>query len=89
MGMTAEFSPEFAEMLETALAGRGYFVDTAGSGAEAAGKFIRDGFDLVITDIQMPGTMSGNDLARTIRCSTFPFPSRFPCRPRWGRFPGC
>lgn len=50
--------------LETA----GYRVTMARSGDEAATVFAQDrGFDLLLTDIVMPGALQGNDLAQALR----------------------
>ncbi|MDY6792676.1 MAG: response regulator [Thermodesulfobacteriota bacterium] len=46
----------------------GYDVDTAGDGDEGIQKFDNDCFDLVITDICMPG-VDGNGVAKHIRDS--------------------
>lgn len=56
-------------MIETFLRIQGYGVETAADGTEAVRCMAGRGFDLVITDIQMPGEISGNDLARSIRLS--------------------
>ena len=46
----------------------GYEVVTASSGDEAAEKFASQGpFDLLLTDIVMPGKLQGSDLARKLR----------------------
>ncbi len=54
------------QLLRTKLCGCGFSVVTANSGIEAIHKLTRDSFDLVLTDIHMPG-LNGNILARYIR----------------------
>ncbi len=46
----------------------GYSVETAPNGRDGIDKFNRKNFDLVITDIRMPG-IDGNEVARRIRNS--------------------
>ncbi|RMG96981.1 MAG: sigma-54-dependent Fis family transcriptional regulator [Candidatus Dadabacteria bacterium] len=53
-------------ILEYNLAEEGYAVATAASGEEALEKLDRAAFDLVVTDIKMPG-MDGMDLLRRIK----------------------
>ncbi len=55
-------------ILAEELAESGHSVFEAGSGDEAA-RLSRNGqdFDLLVTDIQMPGTLDGAELARLIR----------------------
>lgn len=45
----------------------GFEVDTAGSGDEAINQFTEKPFDIVLTDLNMPG-MDGWSLARHIKC---------------------
>ncbi len=61
-------SPDVREMLERLLSGAGYDVTTAESAAAALGAASGWQFDLVISDIGMPGT-SGYNLARGLRAS--------------------
>jgi len=56
--------------LLAALSAMGYEAAAASSGAEALNVFLRNPFDLVITDLQMPG-MDGWTLASLIK-DTFP-----------------
>ena len=50
------------------LQGLGYAVTTVRNGAEALAALLADpGFDLLFTDVVMPGGMSGRDLAEQIR----------------------
>lgn len=57
-----------SEILSQALNRFGFSVDTAESGTEGIVKFDRKTFDLVITDIRMPG-VDGNGVVRHIRNS--------------------
>ena len=54
------------EMLEIFLGEYGYDVVSASNGQEAWSLFQKENFDLVLTDICMPG-MNGNDLANHIK----------------------
>ncbi|MBI5446733.1 MAG: sigma-54-dependent Fis family transcriptional regulator [Deltaproteobacteria bacterium] len=56
-------------ILEYNLSQEGYAVATAGSGEEALALLDRGRFDLVVTDIQMPG-MDGMDLLRRIKAGS-------------------
>jgi len=57
-----------ARMLYQALTKYGYNVETATGGQEGIKKFVEGQFDLVITDILIPG-LNGNEVARHIRNS--------------------
>jgi len=57
-----------ARMLFKALTKYGYNVETATGGQEGIKKFVEGHFDLVITDVLMPG-IDGNLVARNIRNS--------------------
>jgi len=54
------------EVLKIALASKGFQVKVAKSGPQACQMFDDQGFDLVLTDLKMPG-MSGIELLRQIR----------------------
>jgi len=59
--------PAVLRMLKMALTRQGCsHVDTAGEGEEALRKISRESYDLVITDIQMPG-YSGNEILFHVR----------------------
>ena len=58
--------PNLRRMLETLLAREGYEVAGAGSGDEALTRLAADAFDLVVTDLRMPG-MDGMELVSRIR----------------------
>lgn len=56
------------EMLQVTLGAAGYQVTPAASGDEAMTKYQEaSAFDLLITDIVMPGTLQGTGLARAVR----------------------
>ena len=57
---------QIRQMLENHLNGHGYGVETAASGVQAIGQMAAGDFDLMITDIEMPGGVSGNDLTQTL-----------------------
>ncbi len=52
---------EMRSLMKDALEGDGYEVDTAADGEEALGKAARKSFDLMITDVRMPG-LNGLDI---------------------------
>ena len=56
------------EMLQEAVGVFGYDVTTASHGAEALGLFLKEAFDLVMTDLMVPG-MSGWELAAQLRAA--------------------
>lgn len=58
--------PVVTKSCERVLTPEGYSVDCAYDGKDAVNKLSRNGYDLVITDIKMPG-MDGLDLIRWIR----------------------
>ena len=59
---------EILDVLERSLTLRGYAVDVALDGDAALGMFrAADGYDLVITDVMMPGRMQGPQLAAELR----------------------
>lgn len=55
------------EFLADALAMDGHEVERAADGVEALGIALRCAFDLMITDLRMPGALSGLDLLRKMR----------------------
>jgi DNA-binding response OmpR family regulator len=55
-------------MLKMGLEAYGYQVEIAANGKEGIDKFNKDHFDIVITDMQMPG-LDGKDVVRHIRNS--------------------
>ena len=58
--------PVILNLLKTVLRSKGFVVDTSSSGEDALGKVPEGGYDLILTDICMPGC-DGNHVARTIR----------------------
>jgi len=66
--LLAEDDPAVTRMLAARLERMGFQVVPAASGDEAARIFAADpGFDLLLTDIVMPGTLQGPGLARHLR----------------------
>ncbi len=66
--LVVEDEPELLELLVTSLSNAGYNVVAASSGDEAFDIFQRSpGFDLLLTDIVMPGTLQGTSLSRALR----------------------
>jgi CheY-like chemotaxis protein/class 3 adenylate cyclase len=64
--LVVDDAPRNVKLLADLLAGTGYEVVTAGSGAEALECIARERPDLVLLDVVMPG-MSGYDVCRAIR----------------------
>ena len=56
----------FRELIEGLLTGEGYEVQTASSGEEALHILEREDFDVVITDLVMPG-IDGTELVQTVK----------------------
>jgi signal transduction histidine kinase len=54
------------EILERALGGAGYIVEEAADGEEAIRALARGGFDVVISDVRMPG-LSGVEVLRAVK----------------------
>jgi class 3 adenylate cyclase/CheY-like chemotaxis protein len=64
--LAVDDKPENIRLLEAVLAPAGYEVVGAGSGQEALAKAREESFDMILTDVVMPG-MSGYELCRTLR----------------------
>jgi putative two-component system response regulator len=64
--LLAEDNPINLEIMKNQLASMGFAVETAANGLEAFAKYQSMSFDLVLTDIEMPG-MNGFRLAEAIR----------------------
>jgi len=58
--------PNVRSVLRDLLSGFGYLVNEASGGAEGVALFRRGGYDLVLTDLAMPG-MSGWNVADAVR----------------------
>ena len=57
--------PGICETLQSFLAGRGYEVDTTGSGHGALEAFKRKGYDVILLDLNLPG-MDGSEVLKKI-----------------------
>ena len=66
--MVVDDDPVVATSLDRVLTGKGYAVITAKDGEEALGKLRSEKYDLVYTDIRMPG-MSGLELAEHVKAN--------------------
>ena len=64
--LVLEDDPDLREMLATVLADEGYEVFTAGAGQEAVEMAARQPFDLLVTDVRMPG-VDGLEALRQVR----------------------
>lgn len=67
--LVVDDEPNICRLLSRYLTKIGYQVETAGSVAEALGLLRRDWFDLVLTDLRLPGA-SGLDLLVEVRART-------------------
>ena len=66
--LVVDDDPVVATSFDRVLSPKGYAVITATGGAEALDKLAREDYDVVYTDIKMPG-MSGIEVARQIKAS--------------------
>ena len=64
--LIAEDDEEMRALLKDSLLEEGFEFDSAGNGSEAIRKFVEKPFDLVITDIRMPG-LTGLDILPRIK----------------------
>jgi CheY-like chemotaxis protein len=71
--LAVDDEPEVAEVLELMLRQLGYEATVVNNGQEALDAFFSGGYDLVISDVYMPG-MSGQEVARAIKESTADVP---------------
>jgi CheY-like chemotaxis protein len=65
--LVVEDEPLLADVIKWALEEEGYEVEAAATGDEAAQTFTLRSFDLMITDIRMPGKIDGWALANVVR----------------------
>ncbi|HLB35101.1 MAG TPA: response regulator, partial [Gemmatimonadales bacterium] len=65
--LVVEDSPTQAQALGAALEAAGYEVGLAASGDEALQQLQPKGFDIVVSDIVMPGDVDGYELCRRIK----------------------
>lgn len=61
-----EDDEEMRSLLEDFLKDEGYEADSANNGSEAFGRLAQEPFDLVITDIRMPG-LTGLDILSSVK----------------------
>ena len=64
--LVVDDDPVVGKSFDRVLSGKGYAVITAASGQEALDKLETENYDLVFTDIKMPG-MSGLDMAEQVK----------------------
>lgn len=65
--LVVDDEPALRDSLVEALRGRGYSVEAAASGEEALAKMAGAAFPVVVTDLRMPGGITGLDLLAAIR----------------------
>ncbi len=68
-----EDDPEMRFLLEDFLKSEGYEADSAHDGLEALAKLAQESFDLLITDIRMPG-LNGLDILSAVKKFQFAMP---------------
>ena len=66
--LVVDDDPVVGRSFERVLAGKGYAVITAASGPEALDKLRNERYDMLFTDIKMPG-MSGLEVAERVKAS--------------------
>jgi CheY-like chemotaxis protein len=66
--LVVDDDPVIAKSFDRVLSGKGYAVITAATGEEALSKLSSETYDLVFTDIKMPG-MSGIEVAERVKAS--------------------
>ena len=67
--LVVDDDPVIGKSIERVLSGKGYAVINAADGATALNKLANEDYDLVVTDIKMPG-MSGLEVAERVRANT-------------------
>lgn len=68
--LVADDDPVVRRLLEKRLLGAGYQVTVAGDGVEAARKLDSQRFDVVITDLVMPGDIDGIELLQVTKAKS-------------------
>ncbi|MBY0422767.1 MAG: response regulator, partial [Parvularculaceae bacterium] len=66
--LLADDDPVMRELASARLTDAGYIVEAAVDGAQALGRLLSEGADLVISDLEMP-VMNGLELTRRIRAT--------------------
>lgn len=66
--LVVEDDPGVRKAVTRMLAASGYDVSSAESGEEAVGR-VDDAFDVVVTDLKLPGAIDGNEVTRRFRVS--------------------
>src|SRR3989304_108795 len=66
--LVVDDDPVIGKSFDRVLSGKGYAVITAANGEEALGKLRSEAYDLVFTDIKMPG-ISGIEVAERVKAS--------------------
>jgi CheY-like chemotaxis protein len=66
--LVVDDDPVVSKSIDRVLTGKGYAVITAATGEEALGKLSNENYDVVFTDIKMPG-MSGLEVAERVKAS--------------------
>ena len=64
--LVAEDAPDIRTLIETVLAGDGHDVVTAADGLEALHRYRNEAFDVICSDLDMPG-LNGVELTRAVR----------------------
>jgi CheY-like chemotaxis protein len=64
--LVADDAPDIRTLIETVLAGDGHDVVTAADGLEALHRYRSESFDVICSDLDMPG-LNGVELTRAVR----------------------
>lgn len=64
--LVADDAPDIRTLIETVLAGDGHDVVTAADGLEALHRYRDESFDVICSDLDMPG-LNGVELTRAVR----------------------
>ncbi len=68
--LVVDDEPQLRRVMRSTLTTLGYVIDDAANADTALEKLRKDKFDLLLLDINMPGSMSGLDLCRTVRAKS-------------------